>query len=438
MCTLCANGKLSTLLMILTALARAQPPTTVTLHTFAGAPNDGGNPSAGVVIGKSGILYGTTYTGGTGDPFYDPGTVFSLTPPASPGGSWSETLLHSFTGIDGASPTAGLAIADDGVIYGTTYRGGSSQSGTVFSLTPPQSGDGAWTEAVLYSFTGGDDGAEPQAALAIGKDHVLYGTTRSGGISQVYGTVFSLTPPATPGGAWTETVLYNFAGGSDGANPSAGVAIGRDGVLYGTTTFGGTAAACKRSGGCGTVFSLTPPISPGGAWSELLLHTFSSIDGAGPRGGVAIGEGGVLYGTTENGGSTQVDGTGGLGTVYALTPPAFPGAPWTEAVLYSFTDDTGSFPYAGLAIGRAGVLYGTTYSGGAAGLGAVFSVTPPASPDGAWTGALLYSLTESAGAHPYAALAIGSSGVLYGTANSGGSYSEYCAVGCGTVFSLSR
>jgi len=126
--------------------------------------------------------------------------------------------------------------------------------GTVFSLTPPSSTGGSWTEAVLYRFAGSpSDGSNPFSGVVIGSGGVLYGTTRLGG-SLDNGTVFSLTPPVSPGGSWTESVLYNFTGASDGNGPE-GVVIGSGGVLYGTTSGGGN-PICDF--GCGTVFSLTP------------------------------------------------------------------------------------------------------------------------------------------------------------------------------------
>ena len=424
------------------------------LYNFKPYP-DGTNPYAGVVIGSGGVLYGTTYYGGTGScpPLPGCGTVFSLTPPASPGGFWTETVLHNFTGTDGANPFAGLVIGSGGVLYGTTQgtdqSGGSlcepsGSCGTVFSLTPPSSPGGAWTETVLYSFQGGlvGDGQNPLASVEIGKGGVLYGTTYSGGIPPAgAGTVFSLTPPASPGGAWTETVLYSFKGGliGDGSVPS-GVVIGSGGVLYGTTYYGGSTSA-----GYGTVFSLTPPASPGGAWTETVLHNFTGCgffcgsDGANPQAGVVIGSGGVLYGSTQYGGYCNSGSSygRGCGTVFSLTPPVSPGGAWTEADLYKFADGTvgasdGTNPYAGVVIGSGGVLFGTTQYGGSAGYGTAFSLTPPTSPGGAWTESILHNFTYGTndGLIPQGGVVISRTGVLYGTTNLGGT------VGYGTVYSL--
>jgi len=204
-------------------------------------------------------------------------------------------------------------IGSGGVLYGTASTGGTLY-GVAFSLAPPASPGGAWTYDVLHDFVGGSDGAFPQGNLVIGSGGVLYGTTDTGGTSD-QGTVFSLTPPASSGGSWTERVLYSFAGGSDGAIPLAGVAIAPGGILVGTTEYGGTGAcAVAAFTGCGTVFKLIPPSSPGGSWTESLLHTFMGADGAFPEGGLVIASGGVLYGSTHD------RGTGHAGTVFSLTP----------------------------------------------------------------------------------------------------------------------
>ncbi len=217
--------------------------------------------------------------------------------------------------------------------------------------------------------------------MVIGNGGVLYGATETGGMNSCLegcGTVFSVSPPASPGGAWTEAVLYSFEGATDGFGPN-GVVISKSGVLYGTTSGGGTGTACY--GGCGTVFSLTPPASPGGLWSKAVLHNFGGRDGQYPSAPVVIGSHGVLYGTTELGGSPTCAAYE-CGTVFSLTPPAALGSEWTEAVLYSFTGGkTGGQPLAGVVITKSGVLYGTTEYGGNAyycieGCGTVFALKP--------------------------------------------------------------
>jgi hypothetical protein len=218
----------ATAVTLLAALLISIPPapaqTLTTIYSFKGSP-DGATP--GSVSGQGGVLYGTTNGGGTSG-F---GTAFSLTPPASSGGAWTETVLYDFGGgSDGINPNVGLAIGKDGSVCGTTAGGGTSNNGTVFCLTPPASSGGSWTEKVLHRFAGSPgDGARPFAGLWR-TGGVIYGTTGFGGTTDS-GTVFSLTPPASAGGAWTETVLYFFKGGSDGRDPLGSVLIGSGGVL---------------------------------------------------------------------------------------------------------------------------------------------------------------------------------------------------------------
>ena len=227
------------------------------LYSFAGPPNDGETPDGALVLASNGVLYGTTGGGGSHAPS---GTIFSLAPPATPGAAWTETVLHNFAGgsTDGANPYAALIIAGESnslpILYGTTYNGGTRSNGVVFSLTPPSESGGQWTESILHFFTGSpSDGANPHTALTPGPNGVYYGTTYNGGTSNK-GTVFQLTPPAQRGGAWTEAVLYSFAGSpNDGANPHGDMILGPGGVLYGTTLGGGPL-------GRGAVFSLTPPL----------------------------------------------------------------------------------------------------------------------------------------------------------------------------------
>ena len=222
----------------LTPPAKGQTAWTETvLYSFCSQPgcSDGTGLQAGLITDKSGALYGTTSGGGTGFN----GTVFKLTPPATGQTQWTESVLHSFgfTGSgDGGAPVAGLIADEQGALYGTTSGGGTGSNGTVFKLTPP-----AWTESALYNFCSHpscSDGVGPLAGLIADNSGALYGTTHAGG-SSGNGTVFKLTPPATGQTAWTETVLYSFLGGSDGGAPRAGLIADEQGALYGTTTGGG-------------------------------------------------------------------------------------------------------------------------------------------------------------------------------------------------------
>jgi uncharacterized repeat protein (TIGR03803 family) len=392
--------------------ASAQSQTLTTLHSFIGS--DGAMPYTGLISDASGALYGTTAYGGA----FNEGTVFKLTPPATAGGTWTETVLYNFTnGNDGAIPYAGLTADASGALYGAAFFGGAYGAGTVFKLTPTPNGE--WAFSVLYTFTGGNDGANPNATLISDATGALYGTTVYEGGPYNNGTVFELTPPATPGGAWTETVLHSFGGGSDGANPYSGLIFDASGALYGTTYYGGGYYYA------GTLFQLTPPAAPGGIWTETVLHTFSWSDGAYPYGTLIADASGALYGTTANGGLDQ-----NYGTVFQLTPPATTGGAWTETVLYRFTGGDGANPYAGLISDASGVLYGTASGGGAGNSGTVFKLTPPATTGGAWTETVLHSFTGGDGAQPIAGLMSDASGALYGANIGGGANNE------GTVFKL--
>jgi hypothetical protein len=159
------------------------------------------------------------------------------------------------------------------------------------------------------------------------------------------GVVFELRPPVSPGGDWRYKVIYSFTGGSDGGNPDAfasGITVASDGTIYGTTRYAGS-GPCTSLGNpncCGVVYELMPPAAPGGAWQETVLHSFvGGSDGAFPLAAPIIGKSGELYGATSSGGSGACPGEGAFtacGTVYELTPPSAPGGTWTESVLYSF------------------------------------------------------------------------------------------------------
>lgn len=269
------------------------------LYSFTNGP-DGGYPQGRLAL-ASGVLYGTTTYGGK----YGRGTAFSLTAPTSKGAPWTEAVLHNFGAAgDGVNPYSGLFAGTGGVLYGTTYSGGVANAGTVFSLTLGVSG-GAWTEAVIYSFTGAVDGANPYAGVIAGTGGVLYGTASAGG-SHSGGVVFSLTPPAA-GSAWTGTVLYDF-GFSSGESPRGALVL-KSGGLYGTTSSGGAS-----SGDLGTVFVLKPPSAPSGDWQFNVLHSFSGADGATPLAGLTLSSAGIFYGVTNAGGGSN------LGTVFLITP----------------------------------------------------------------------------------------------------------------------
>jgi len=230
-------------------------------------------------------------------------------------------VIHNFTnGLDGGAPV-GLTMDRAGNLYGTAQGGGLAY-GTVFELKRTGSG---WIFNRLYSFSGGNDGANPNAGVIFGRDGSLYGTTLGGG-GTGSGTVFNLRLPPTACNValcdWSETILYPFRGASDGGGPGAAVVFDQIDNLYGTTEAGG-AGNCQT--GCGVVFKLTPS---SGGWTERVLYQFSgSADGAFPWAPVIFDKAGNLYGTTSEGGSLTCNSGYGCGGVFQLTPS---GAGWTD------------------------------------------------------------------------------------------------------------
>jgi len=327
-------------------------------------------------VDNAGNLYGTTNAGGTQPDCFACGTVFKLTPPTTPGASWTESVLYSFDGTDGAYPYAGLLFDEEGNLYGTTHTGGVYFQGAVFELSPPEHAVGSWRERVLYSFTGSSDGSSPYGGLVRDRAGTLYGTANLGGAFG-YGAVFQLARPKTRGGVWTETVLYSFTGGSDGAGPYAGLVFDQRSRLYGATTIGGNPSC--GGGGCGSVFQLTPPATTGGTWSLETLYSFTGgADGAQPDGDLILDNKGRLYGTASTGGPLNSTCSGYCGAVFQLTPPPnSSNGSWTQTTLHGFTGGgDGAAPVAGVLL-RKGVLYGTAPSGGdLTNVGVVFQIVP--------------------------------------------------------------
>jgi uncharacterized repeat protein (TIGR03803 family) len=306
------------------------------LYSFTGTGGDGAYPYGALIQASDGNFYGTTLTGGQ----YGPGTVFKITP----GGT--EAVVYSFgvTGTDGGNPSGGVIQGRDGYLYGTTGGGGTSGSGTVFRVSL----DGS-TYSVVWPFVGGNtDGASPVGSLLQTSDGTLYGTTQGGGVNGL-GAVFKIATPATTP---AESVLYFFNTGSDGNTPKEGLILGRDGLLYGTTRYGGT-------GGVGTIFS----ISTTGTYASL--YSFGAAqDGTVPAGNLFLASDGNFYGATYTG------GTSNNGTVFKFTPGG------AETVIYSFANGTDAAnPICGVIQGSDGFLYGTTQNGGV-GNGAIFRVVP--------------------------------------------------------------
>ena len=342
------------------------------LYSFTGGA-DGKTPFAGVTRDSAGNLYGTTYYGG-GLP--NMGVVFKVDTASQ------ETVLYSFTGgNDGNRPGSGVIRDSAGNLYGTTSSGDPANQGVVYKVTA------AGHETVLYSFTGGADGAEPSYGVIRDSAGNLYGTTYHGGTTN-YGVVYKVDTTGH------QTVLYSFTGATDGGYPTSGVIRDSAGNLYGTAGVGGTANG-------GVVFKVSA------AGQETVLHSFTGgFDGKSPSGGVIRDSAGNLYGTTEYG------GTGNAGTVYKLDPAG------QETVLYAFSGGVdGFFPYAGVVRDTAGNLYGTTSLGGHINCGVVYKV------DTAGQETVLYEFMGGAdGQDPYAGVILDSAGNLYGTTFTAGAF----------------
>ncbi len=337
--------------------------TETVLYSFTGGL-DGGSPgeTQSLVFDNSGNLYGTTVRGGT----TGYGTAFKLTP--SIGGNWAETVIHSFLDLPGGYPEVGLVFDAAGNLYGTT----SADNGTIFEMSPQLSGGWKYRILHMFQYRSTEDGSGPLAALTFDAAGNLYGTTYIGGTLNCgygqngCGTVFKLT--STSGGGWHYRQIYRFQGASDGERPYGSVVITAAGDVYGTTNLGGNGQCYSNVPGCGTVFELSP--SSDDSYAHSVIYTFAGTptDGGSPQGGLVLDPAGNLFGTTFQGGT--ING----GTAFGLAPDS---SGWQETVLHSFGHGTdGQEPSAEPIMDSSGNIYGTTYTGGVNGLGAVFELTP--------------------------------------------------------------
>jgi uncharacterized repeat protein (TIGR03803 family) len=368
--------------------SEAAPPTHYrVMYRFNGAA-DGGKPLAGLVRDSSGNLYGTTERGGSPSSQGGRGVVFKVDP------SGSESVLHTFTGPpDGKLPRAGLILDTSGNLYGTTIEGGPTYGGTVFKLDPsghetllygwaPALGfpaadliadaagnlygtaeyggnahgsvfkidtSGNYTDLFSFDVT---NGYRPHSQLVRDSAGNLYGTTIDGGsvkcgTFESCGLVFEIDTNGN------EIILHNFAGGTDGEYPYAGVLRDGAGNLYGTTRAGGSAGGCSIIGGCGVLFKLDS------AGNETILFRFKGKSGENPVGDLVRDSAGDFFGTTSRGGSL------GLGTVFELDRNG------NETVLHSFDSADGG-PLGGVVRDENGDLYGTAQYG--SGNGVVFKI----------------------------------------------------------------
>jgi len=376
------------LLTIFAALGGTHAATLTVLYSFAGG-SDGANPQSGLVRDSQGSLYGSTVNGGV----HGYGTIFKR------GMNGRQIVFHALAGINEGAVPNGIHLDGAGNVYGSTVRGlQNASNGTVFKIAPDR------TTTVIYTFPGGTYGTQPSGTL-----EGLFGTTLFGGLYN-HGVVYHVNLKGD------QAVLHAF-NSADGAYPSGGVIADGAGNLYGTTSGGGAR-------GIGTVFKLAPD------GTETVLHSFCfpaqnpCPDGYGPTTGLSMDSAGNLYGTAPNGGAGA---SGQGGTLFRVAPDG------TTVVLHAFCSRRscldGTLP-GPVTLNSAGAIYGVTQNGGLdcdaghRGCGTVFKFVK-----GAYQ--VLHSFTGSDGAHPVGALLLGGSSIIYGTTNSGG------ANGLGTVFKLS-
>lgn len=387
--------------VLLGAALPALAQTETVLYSFSGGA-DGSYPLGHLTFDSTGNLYGTTFEGGT----YGAGTVFELSPNGNVG--WTEVVLYSFTGgADGGNPFLSHVMFDSaGNLLGTASTGGAYGYGAVFELSFI---GGTWTETVLHSFGGGSDGDSPINGLIIDTAGNLYGLTNFGGANG-FGTVFELTPSL---GGWTKKVIYNaetqigenaaltidgagnifgdslssvfellpdtngswksrvihsFSDRRGGNFPVGALVFDKAGNLFGTTA-GGTNKSHN-----GIVYELSP--TKNGKWTERILFrfTYGRKEGRSPQGGIVFDDAGNIFGTTIRGGKYGSYHFVFGGTVYELLAPVGKGS-YKEKLLWSFNGQNGDTPSCSLILDSAGRLYGTA-AGGVGSHGVVFRVTP--------------------------------------------------------------
>jgi uncharacterized repeat protein (TIGR03803 family) len=335
----------------------------------------------------------------------------------------SQTLNTLFTfgqGKLGSQPLDPVVAGPNGVVYGVTDIGGLFGMGVVFELAPPSTPGQPWSSRVLHEFSTTE--GTPQAGLTLGPDGVLYGTTFTNNAGSV-GTVFELRPPSSAGRRWRESTLYSFTLGADCQYPQGPPVFGPHNALYGTTYQGGA-----YNFGC--VYRLDPPASTGDPWKEQILWSFagSPNDGFGAVGPVVFGSGGAIYGVTRFGGS------GEYGTVFELDPA---NGSWKESVLYNFGAEFGDSYPTGVILGEHHELYGTTLQPDGRACqntypcGVLFELKPPSTVGQPWAENTIATFTfdnEANGLQPYAPPVLAADGAIYGTTGSGGAY------GYGTIF----
>jgi len=336
------------------------------------------------------VLYGLEATTGCG-------SIFALQPPPATGGAWTENTIYTFAGTpagpDGCYPSWGPLPGPNGALYGLTSQGGVNGSGVLYELQPSAPG-GAWSESVLYNFAGvtsGGGNLYPTFGLLPGPNGSFYGL----GYLGATGGIAQLLPPVVAGAAWTGTLACTLPLAS---GPTNSFTMDASGAFFMTTAWGPSSA-----GALGQAFQLKLPATPGAACTQTLLHNFS--DGnkfAGNPNALMVAGDGTLYGSTYG---YDLSGAAGTSVVYSLTPPANPALTYTILKDFGMMGDHPDTPL----LFRNGNLYGamTTSKGGA-----VFEVQPPTTTGGAWTTTYLHSFTN--GQMPVGTLVMDEGGTIYG------------------------
>jgi uncharacterized repeat protein (TIGR03803 family) len=335
-----------------------------------------------------------------------------------------ETVLYSFTGgTDGANPSAGVVRDAKGNLYGTTYSGGDLSCTSIYGTAGCGvvfKLDATGAETALYSFTGGTDGGEPQGVV-IDNAGNLYGITLFGGSQTCPFGSLGCGAVYKVDASGNETVLYSFQDGTDGGEPNGFLTMDSAGNLYGATISGGKLSACSSDGGCGVIFKVDA------SGRETVLYTFQGgADGAIPNASFLMDAKGNLYSTTNFGGDLSCNNNpfyAGCGVVFEVTTAGI------ERVLHTFKGKDGANPTLGLVQDAKGNFYGTTEYGGAYNLGTVFELTSKG------TESLLHSFTGLAdGEFPDSGLVIDAKGNLFSNTLEGGDLSCSPPYGCGTLF----
>jgi uncharacterized repeat protein (TIGR03803 family) len=310
-------------------------------------------PQGTLVMDKTGSIYLTTAGGGLSQTGCDGGgcgVLLKFIPPASPGGTWTRKLVHSFSGgSDGGVPN-GIVLGSDGILYGATDWGGSNGGGTMYSVQLT----GSFPLTTLYSFGAAGDASIPHPPMRDSSNNV-YGTSTYGGAYGL-GSIFKLTSPASPGGAWTESVLYSSQNDSiTGYEPSQSLMLDRKGNLWGTMTLGG-------ENNYGTIYELVAEAN--GSWRYKDIHDSASVD--------------TIYGMIFDGANDTFYGSSPYNSFFTLSPPSVAGGTWSYTTIYTLPADgsLGGDPLEALTLGREGNLYGSTGEGGAYGYGTIFQFTP--------------------------------------------------------------